>query len=115
MHSPFQTGDNLTIYTDSQYELSVLLGSAIPTTHHQLVVLAQQYYTALRCCYEFVYLKVPSHEGIPGSELAESLAKRGATSFGTLGRFSSSPSAALRPPDTGFDQQKWTSLYGRAG
>ena len=40
--SPFQTADELTIYTDSQYALSLLFGSSIPTTHHQLVVLAQQ-------------------------------------------------------------------------
>ena len=86
-HSPFQAGDELTIYTDSQYALSLLLGSSIPTTHHQ----AQQYYTALRCCYRNRILNVPSHEGIPGNELADSLAKRGVTSFGTLVAFTHLP------------------------
>ena len=47
-HSAFRPGDALIIYTDSQYALSLLLGSSLPTTHHQLVVLAQKYYTALR-------------------------------------------------------------------
>ena len=40
-HSAFRPGDALIIYTDSQYALSLLLGSSLPSTHHQLVVLAQ--------------------------------------------------------------------------
>ena len=75
-HSAFRPGDALIIYTDSQYALSLLLGSSLPTTHQQLVVLAQKYYTALRCLYRVTLRKVPSHEGIPGNELADTLAKR---------------------------------------
>ena len=40
--SSFRPGDALIIYTDSQYALSLLLGSSLPTTHHQQVVLAQK-------------------------------------------------------------------------
>ena len=112
-HSPFQKGDDPTVYTDSQCALTLLLGSSIPTAHHQLVVLAQKYYTALRCCHRVSLRKVPSREGIPGNELADALAKRSVHSFGTLGRFSSSPSQSLQPADTGFDKQRRLSLSTR--
>ena len=108
--SPFQTEDSVTLDTDSQYALSLLMGSSIPATHHQLFVFAQHYFTALRCCYKVKILKVPSHEGIPGNDLADRFANRGVTSFDSLGRFFSSPSAPLRPPEVGFNQQSWSSL-----
>ena len=100
--SDFQKGDMVIIYTDSQYAQSLLLGSSTPVAHHQLVILAQQYFTALRTVYRVHLLKVPSHEGIPGNELADRLAKKGVHSSGKLGRFSTTPSTSLRPPDIGF-------------
>ena len=103
--SDFQSGDIVTIYTDSQYAQSLLLSSSTPVSHHQLVILAQQYFTALRTVYRVHLLKVPSHEGIPGNELADSLAKRGVHSSGKLGRFSTTSSTSLRPPDIGFMKQ----------
>ena len=98
------------IYTDSQYAQSLLLGSSTPVAHHQLVILAQQYFTALRTVYRVHLLKVPSHEGIPGNELADRLAKKGVHSSGKLGRFSTTPSTSLRPPDIGFNEAHWTLL-----
>ena len=47
-YPPFPDVDQLTIYTDSQYVLSILQGDALPVTHHQLVTVAQKYYTAIR-------------------------------------------------------------------
>ena len=47
-YPPFHDVDQLTIYTDSQYVLSILQGDALPVTHHQLVTVAQKYYTAIR-------------------------------------------------------------------
>ena len=56
-YSNFHKGDSVIIYTDSQYALSLLLGSSTPVAHHQLVVLAQQYYTALPIYYRVQLLK----------------------------------------------------------
>ena len=80
-------GSSVIIHIDSTYVIRSLRGDQLPSTHHQLVELAQQYYTALRAVYYVDLVKVPSHVGIPGSELADSLAKRGVTSSGRVGRF----------------------------
>ena len=47
-HSTLGPGDSVVVYTDSQYVLDLLNGSSLPSTHPQLVNLAQQYFTALR-------------------------------------------------------------------
>ena len=47
-HQPDDSFTQLVICTDSQHALSVLQGDALPTTHHQLVTLAQKY-SAIRC------------------------------------------------------------------
>ena len=47
-HSTLLRGNSVVVYTDSQYVLDLLNGSSLPSTHPQLVNLAQQYYTALR-------------------------------------------------------------------
>ena len=108
--SEFQRGDAVVVHTDSQYAQSLLLGSSTPVAHHQLFILAQQYFTALRTFYRVGLLKVPSHEGIPGNELADRLAKKGVHSSGKLGRLSTTPSASLRPPEIGFNEANWTLL-----
>ena len=41
--------------------------------------------------------------------MADLLAKRGVSHTGTLGRFSSSPSLPLRPPEIGYNQLTWSS------
>ena len=107
-HSPFPEVDQLTVYTDSQYAISVLQGDALPVTHHQLVTVAQKYYTAVPCKYRTILLKVSSHTGIPGNELADTLAKRGVTSCSALGRFSPVPPQPLSPPTIDFNQSQWT-------
>ena len=108
-YSTLSHGDNIMVYTDSQYVLDLLHGSSIPSTHPQLVNLAQQYYTALSVQYTLTIAKVPGHKGFPGNEMADLLAKRGVTRFGTLGRFSATPSQPLRPPDIGHNQHLWLS------
>ena len=74
-YSPMSRGDSVVVYTDSQYVLSLLQGSSLPTTHTQLVSLAQQYYTACRAQFRLSIQKVPGHHGVPGNELADRLAK----------------------------------------
>ena len=56
-YSPFSETDQLTIYKDLQYVISILQGDALPVTHHQLVTVAQKYYTAIRCKYRTTLLK----------------------------------------------------------
>ena len=95
-YSDLPHGSSVIINIDSTYVIRSLRGDQLPSTHHQLVELAQQYYTALRTVYYVDLVKVPSHVGIPGNELADSLAKRGVTSRGRVGRFlTRSP---LNPP-----------------
>ena len=91
-YSPLVKGDTVVVYTDSQYVLSLLLGSSLPTTHPQLVAPAQQYHTACLTQFRITISKVPGHHGVPGHEIADRLAKRGVTSVGTVGRYSTSPS-----------------------
>ena len=105
-HSPFPEVDQLTVYTDSQYAFR-LQGDALPVTHHQLVTVAQKYYTAVRCKYRTIILKVSSHTGIPGNEQADTFAKRGVTSRSALGRFSSVPPQPLSPPTIDFNHAQW--------
>ena len=98
-------GSSVKICIDSSYVIRSLQGDQLPTTHHQLVELAQQYYTALRTVYYVELVKVPSHIGIPGNELADSSAKRGVSSFGSLGHFSIR--APLDPPLLGYNSDFW--------
>ena len=81
-------GSDVRVFIDSQYVIRSLLGDQLPSTHHQLVELAQQYFTALRDTHSVQLVKVSSHIGIPGNELADALAKRGVSPDGSLGRFS---------------------------
>ena len=86
--SQLPVGSEVDIFMDSSYVIRSLQGDQFPSTHHQLVELAQQYYTALRAIHKVILHKVSSHIGIPGNELADSLAKRGDTTYGSRGRFS---------------------------
>ena len=101
---------DITIYTDSEYAMRLILGDSLPNTHHQLVTLAQQYYTALRTLHHVTLSKVEGHSGVIGNELADSLAKKGVKEYGSLGRFSGSRTAALSPPDIGYNTDQWLSL-----
>ena len=107
-YSPFPAIDQLTIFTDSQYVLSILQGDAVPITHHRLATVAQKYYTAIRCKYRTFLQKVSSHVGIPGNELADTLAKRGVHSRSSLGRFAPPTLQSLTPPDINFNHSQWT-------
>ena len=64
-------GSELRIFLDSQYVIRSLLGDQLPSTHHQLAELAQQYFTALRTIHFVQLVKVSSHIGVPGNELAD--------------------------------------------
>ena len=101
---------DITIYTDSEYAMRLILGDSLPNTHHQLVTLAQQYYTALRTLHHVTLSKVAGRSGVIGNELADSLAKKGVTEYGSLGRFSGPRTAALSPPDIGYNTDLWLSL-----
>ena len=101
---------DITIYTDSEYAMRLILGDSLPNTHHQLVTLAQQYFTALRTLHHVTLSKVAGHSGILGNELADSLAKKGVHEYGSLGRFSGHRTAALSPPDIGYNTDQWLSL-----
>ena len=90
--------------------MRLILGDSLPNTHHQLVTLAQEYFTALRTLHHVTLSKVAGHSGIIGNELADSLAKKGVQEYGSLGRFSGSRTAALSPPDIGYNTDQWLSL-----
>ena len=106
-YSDLPHGSSVIIHIDSTCVIRSLRGDQLPSTHHQLVELAQQHYTALRAIYYVNLVKVPSHVGIPGNELADSLANRGVTSSGRTGRlFSRSP---LNPPQLGYSSDIWLS------
>ena len=62
-------GSTVNIFIDSTYVIRSLQGDQLPSTHHQLVELALQYYTALRAVFKVALHRVPSHVGIPGNEL----------------------------------------------
>ena len=104
---------DVTIYTDSEYAMRLILGDSLPNTHHQLVTLAQQYFAALRTLHHVTLSKVAGHSGVIGNELADSLAKKGVKEYGSLGRFSGPRTAALSPPDIGYNTDQWLSLYRR--
>ena len=106
-HSCLARGDTVVVHTDSQYVLSLLQGSSLPTTHPQLVSLAQQYYTDCPTQFRLFVQRVPGHHAVPGNEIADRLAKRGVNSSGTIGRFSTTPSRPLQPPDIGFNSHSW--------
>ena len=102
-------GSTVEIFIDSTYVIRSLQGDQLPSTHHQLVELALQYYTALRTVFKVSLCKVPSHVGLPGNELADSVAKRGVTSYGSLGRFSPPRTQPLSPPQLGYNSDIWNS------
>ena len=112
-YSRLPRGSHVNIHTDSQCAMRLILGDSVPATHHQLVSLAQQYYTAVRAQYRVNLYKVEAHVGIYGNELADSLAalaKAGITPFGVLGRFQGPRARPLNPPDIGFNQEDWKPL-----
>ena len=109
-YAPLNRGDLVVVYMDSSYVLDLLQGSSLPTTHPQLVSLAQQYYTAARIFYRLRIQKVPGHHGVPGNEMADLLAKKGVTSTGSVGRYMFSPSRPLQPPEIGFNSHTWNSI-----
>ena len=108
-YSSLPHGSTVDIFIDSTYVIRSLQGDQLPFTHHQLVELALQYYTALRTVCKVTLHKVPSHVSIPGNELADSLAKRGVNSFGSLGRFSPPRTRPLSPPQLGYNSDIWNS------
>ena len=101
--SQFPFGSEVDIFIDSSYVIRSLPGDQLPSTHHQQVEFAQQYHTALRAVHKVTLHKVSSHTGIPGNELADSLAKRGVTIYGSLGRFSPPRTLLLSPPQLGYN------------
>ena len=107
--SQLPIGSEVRVFIDSQYVLRFLLGDQLPSIHHQLVELAQQYFTALRTIHFVQLAKVSSHMGVPGNELADVLAKRGVSSFGSIGRFSTAPTTSLSPPEVGYNSDLWLS------
>ena len=80
-YSQLPPGSSFQIFIDSTYIIRSLQGDQLPSTHHQLLELAQQCFTALRTVYYVTLSRVPSHVGVPGNELADSLAKRGVASI----------------------------------
>ena len=65
-NSELPHGSTVEIFIDSTYVIRSLQGDQLPSTHHQLVEVALQYYTALRTVYKVSLNKVSSHVGIPG-------------------------------------------------
>ena len=64
----------------------------------------------MRTQYRAVPHKVEAHVGVYGNELADSLAKAGVTSCGSLGRIHGPRARPLNPPDIGFNSEDWKSL-----
>ena len=108
-YSHLPSGSGVRVFIDSQYVIRSLLGDQLPSTHHQLVELAQQYFTALRTIHSVHLVNVSSHIGIPGNELADALANRGVSAFGPLGRFSFAHTNSLSPPEIGYNSDRWLS------
>ena len=96
-------------FIDSKYVIRSSQGDQLPSTHYQLVELAQQYFAALRAQHFVILDKVSSHIGIPGNEVADALARRGVSSYGVLGRFSFPRTQPLSPPSIGYNSQIWMS------
>ena len=71
-YSHLPSGSEARVFIDLQYVIRSLLGDQLPS-----VELAQQYFTALRTTHSVQLVKVSSHIGFPGNELADALAKRG--------------------------------------
>ena len=65
-YSLLPSGSEVRVFIDSEYVIRSLLGDQLPSTHHQLVELAQQYFPALRTTHSVQLVKVSSHIGIPG-------------------------------------------------
>ena len=107
--SQFPFGSEVDIFMNSSYVIRSLQGDQLPSTHHQQVEFAQQYHTALRAIHKVTLHKVSSHTRIPGNELADSLTKRGATTYGSLGRFSPPRALLLSPPQLGYNSDIWLS------
>ena len=101
-YSALPQASELRIFIDSQYVIRSLLGDQPPSTHHQLVELALQYFTALRTQHFVVLIQVSSHIGILGNEIADTLARRGVSSYGSLGRFSLPQNPASFPSSCGI-------------
>ena len=108
-YSHLPLGSEVRILIDSQYVIRSLLGDQLPSTHHQLVELAQQYFTALRTIHYVQLVKVSSHVGVPGNEWADVLANRGVSSYGSVGRFATTPARSFSPPGIGYNSDRWLS------
>ena len=76
-YSLLPSGSEIRVFIDSEYVIRSLLGDQLLSTHHQLVELAQQCVTALRTTHSMQLVKVSSHIGIAGNELADPLSKTG--------------------------------------
>ena len=108
-YSLLPSGSEVRVFIDSQYVIRSLLGDQLPSTHHQLVERAQQYFTALRTTHSVQLVKVSSHIGIPGDELADALAESGVSAYGSLGRFSFLRTRSISPPEIGYNSDRWLS------
>ena len=67
-YSHLPSGSEVRVFLDAQYVIRSLLGDQLPSTHHQLVELAQQYFTALRTVHSVQLVKaykVSSHSRRP--------------------------------------------------
>ena len=107
--SHLPSGSEVRVFIDSQYVIRSLLGDQLPSTRHQLVELAQQYFTTLRTIHSVHLVKASSHIGIPGSELAVALANRGVSAYGSLGPFSFAHTKSLSAPEIGYNSDRWLS------
>ena len=59
--------------------------------------------------FKIILHKAPFRIGIPGNELADSLAKYGINSYGSLGRFSPPRNLPLSPPQLGYNSDIWNA------
>ena len=103
-------GQTIHVYTDSQYAMNILLGDSFPATHYKIVARLQKCWLAIRGKFHISIEKVPSHVGVPGNEMADTMARAGNHSFGSVGRFSQVPAESLRPPASNLDLTSWESM-----
>ena len=108
-YSHLPSNSEVRVCIDSQYVIRSFLGDQLPSTHHPLVELAQQHVTALRTIHSVHLVKVSSHIGIPGNELADALANTGVSAYGSLGRFSFAHTKSVSPPEIGHNSDRWLS------